>query len=168
LVALDGEFTNASLELFSQAGGEYNNTTTGLTGDNAALLADGWFVPDVPGRITIQDLDPGIYLVTIYGAVGENTDGLTAGGSWDDGTGNIVTDAFGATGFADGFLDGETHFTEQFISTADDGSLAITFSGGINQSNGTVTGLQIEQIPEPGSLALLGLGSMALIRRRRR
>ena len=44
---------------------------------------------------------------------------------------------------------------------------AILVSGAAN-STGTVSALTLSQIPEPSALALLGLGGLALVYRRRR
>ena len=65
------------------------------------------------------------------------------------------------------FGTGGTHTYESNVFTANQDGIALTFTrAGVNR--GSVAGIVIVSVPEPSSAALLGLGGLALILRRRK
>ena len=117
--------------------------------------------------------------------------GLTPGGTYNlalmvdsADNGSIATDytigtttmmAFGGSAGTDAngaltFTDGQTHALFSGISASAGGEITFSATQAAGSSFASFPGLQIEDsiIPEPSSAALLGLGGLALIRRRRK
>ncbi len=158
-ISLDGGFMGA----FTGA-----NSDATIAGSNAELLLDdGWDPSGLDGVITVSGLLPGTYSVYLYGLAPDSVTDLTqfsVNGSVEGGFVNVG----GAIGPADSFLDTylvpTTHaiFTKT-IGVAEDLIINVGNRGGEFE---TVNGIQIV-IPEPGSICLLGLGALAMFRRRR-
>ena len=137
------------------------------------LQGDRTFIAtDVSGDITIGGLNPGgtynLALITGFNVAGSFSTDFTIGG-----TTLTANDTVGAGTNANGaltFTSGGTHAL--FSNIIADGSGDITFSttNTAGASNGVLSGLQIEAVavPEPSTTALLGLGGLALILRRRK
>lgn len=155
------------------------NQAATLAGSNAGLLLDdGWdpgTAPDVNGNvgvITIAGLAPGSYSIFVYGIAPDNIafrTGLSVVGGAPAGP----IDVGGNLGPAGSFNDLSPYpasplahavFTKT-IAAAENLVINVTLPniGGTNFA--TVNGIQI--VPEPGSLGLLAVGALAILRRRR-
>ena len=104
------------------------------------------------------------YELLFYHAANNPTEIETANGvSPEDFTG--ITTAANTFVYADGFGAANGHFLYySSVSAGPSGEIEILMSGGGFE---TVTGFQIRSVPEPSSTALLGLGGLALMLRRR-
>ena len=134
--------------------------------------------PDVGGDFVTGGSNQGQGIL-IYRSTGE-LDGFGGTGSGGAVDGDIVsgsqslkfeldltdwngTDNFGSITFYDGT--GTSFGTHEYTSTETWGSIGLTASPG---ATATFSNFQLTQVPEPGSLALLGLGSLLIGARRRR
>jgi hypothetical protein len=94
-------------------------------------------------------------------------DVISGGVAPEDFTGSTTT--AGSTVYVDGFDTtngaGSTFYYYSSITADSSGEIVITTDGGGYE---IVTGFQIRTVPEPSSTALLGLGGLALLLRRRR
>jgi hypothetical protein len=147
--------------LSSFADGAPNN----LQGDRV-FTANG-----VTGTFTISGLDTNMnYNLALIGA-SQTTGGFatdfTIGGTTKTATGEheTGTNANGALTF----VEGSSHVLFSGISGST-GSITFTMTDSVDGTNGVLSGLQLEgvAVPEPSTTALLGLGGLALILRRRR
>ena len=134
----------------------------GSTGHNALMEDYGFTFPGTTASVTISELDPNLdYVLYLYGV--------------PDGASQDTT--FAVTGANEGPQ------TVTAGNNADDNGLAnpddyVVFTGNTGPS-GTITytqtgssfsgsnGLQLEVVPEPSSALLVGLASLALLRRSR-
>ena len=144
------------------------NATAGAYGNFAPTEQDVW-------RLSFNDLGIGTFTITLYlghSNIGRSFDmdiALTDGGGNDSATTEVspLSSLGSAVGFAGG--DAFTHTVTVTTTTADAG-LTLTHGGTGGSSGGalfagyTVTGTII---PEPGSLALLAMGGLCMVRRRR-
>lgn len=136
--------------------------------NNMPLLNDylGAQFPSAPlPTLTIGGLaDNAPYSLYVYGTNG----GSGAGGTWSvNGSATQQTTGNGPNPFST-FSSGND-YTVFNVSSDATGHLVLTGSAGPN-GNGYVilNGFQLSPAPEPGSLSLLGLGSVGLMARRRR
>ncbi len=95
-----------------------------------------------------------------------------AGGDFDGSSHQIIADAGGGLGGLTQAATNNTYSTHTFDFTATGTSTTLTFtddlqSGGVS-SDLILDGVSVTPIPEPSSTALLGLGGLALILRRRK
>jgi hypothetical protein len=155
-------------------GGAFNsNDTVGATAPAflknggtpiASAIGDGLFVNDEAGGDYITFSLTGLalstqYAFTVYGGRNDanfvnnalirdlaNTTTLASYGNRASATFNLTSDALGALSF---------RFTENETVTN-------------TSTNSTLVGMSVIQVPEPSSAALLGLGGIALILRRRK
>ncbi|XAL99090.1 PEP-CTERM sorting domain-containing protein [Phycisphaeraceae bacterium D3-23] len=168
------------------------NVATGFTNANhggvndlinlseIALTNDGWV--DGGGVITGADTPADDGTVSFANAVQFNGSGTTV--AWQDAGGADVANLLGALTLIDsvpGYVSGGGTPTLTFnvsaamaqswidngvggvaLSTTDDGDSRSRFNFQLDAAT-----LNVTTVPEPGSLALLGLGGLALLRRRR-
>ena len=146
--------------------GSYDNTgPNNLQRDRAYTSGGG------TGTFTVSGLNPGgTYNLALF--VDDNSSGSIA---TDFTIGATTMMAFGGSAGTnvDGpltFTAGETHALFSGISASVDGDITISTTQAAGSTFGSFPGLQIEGsfIPEPSSAALLGLGGLALILRRRK
>lgn len=105
------------------------------TGDDEALLEDGFWAVDIVERLRITGLEDGPYEVIAYGIITDNPawrtsflvgdDGVTVGGEW---TGD--------------FIEGVTHAT--FMVDVVDGLLNIDYVSGFFGASGFFSGFQLD------------------------
>ena len=122
-----------------------------------------------PAEITMGGLEPGaIYQLQLLFAEGCCNRGFDVFLE-----GNLVADDFSPLAIQGGAA-GDSATTGVVLShqfVAWDGTLHIVFDGAGTQfpdKNPIIQGFTLELVPEPTTLALLGLGALALVRRRRR
>jgi len=131
----------------------YNSYNNGRSGNGVTNgpNGDGFFTNSGTGDVTISGLTDGaIYNLTVMGA-GDEFD-VTVNGStqiisaWDSAT-------------------NAEHFAVFNNITATGGSITYTIDGAANEGTG---GFQINVVPEPSSVSLLGLAALSLMIRRKR
>lgn len=151
------------------------NTNTGFGGngingpagpaplDQSFAVIDGIFSQNSGGT--------GVATITYTGLVGNSEYTLSLiGGRASGGEDGVVTVTTG-TGTGGALLNNGTVLNFAVTSDAS-GSIAFTFNEGVNTSNpfngSTLNAMSITGVvPEPGSMALLGLGGLLIARRRR-
>lgn len=147
----------------SAAGGNFAFNNANTLGDQQLLLDDGQDLSAVPAPLTITftGLVNGIYDVYTYAVApdftGTDTTAVTVNGVTLNSTGPIPA--------GNVFVSGQTHTLHANVAVVG-GTLTIS-ANEVAPSFGTINGVQLVLIPEPSSLALLGLGALGLIRRRR-
>lgn len=146
----------------SALGGNFAFNNANTSGDRELLLDDGQDLSAVTGPLTITftGLINGPYDVYTYAVApdftGTDTTAVTVNGVTLNSTGPIPLA---------GFIAGQTHTLHANVAVVA-GTLTISVNE-VAPSFGTINGIQLVLIPEPSSLALLGLGALGLIRRRR-
>ena len=162
-----------------------NDNNTGAFGDGA-FSGNGSIFDLLRGAsfdlnsVTLGGLTIGQeYLIQIFthdGRANRGTD-LDSRAGFGDGTGS--TEAVGISGLSDAAIDsnaGGTGFSVIGTFTATQETLTFNVFGSTNGSNpaasptgaGQINALQVRSIPEPSSTALLGLGGLALLLRRKK
>ena len=153
------DWTGAVLKIDLTAGSVYN---------------DAGFGADGPPTSAFIGLVPALAFDSYVGIIDDATAGI-AGGAGDLGGGaqNLAgtgVDAASITWF--NTATGDTAAVQVAnITLSDDAagtwSLITAYAGGQVRSDGIVTGGELALVPEPASLALMGLGGLAALRRRR-
>lgn len=147
----------------SALGGNFAFNNANTTGNQELLLDDGQDLSAVTGPLTITftGLVNGLYDVYTYAVApdftGTDTTAVTVNGITLNSTGPIPA--------GNVFIAGQTHTLHANVAVVA-GTLTIS-ANEVAPSFGTINGVQLVLIPEPSSLALLGLGAFGLIRRRR-
>ncbi len=138
-----------------------------IDGDAAALLEDGFNGGgDVFQRISLRGIDEGTYFLFLYGLSPNLPNDSTFFSVEADGDVVLLTDASAGGAWPGGFQAGVTHVIYEVTTT--NGLIDIDFGGGIFGDTGYFSGLQLSDVPSPGTGALMALGTIALMRRRRR
>ena len=141
-------------------GGTYGNAPNqnNLQADRAFTTATG------TGTFTISGLTPfGLYDLALITDL-QSTDYTIGTTTMTASGGDLGALANGALTFTGGV----GHALFSGISASDLGDITFSTTAAAGSNNGVLTGLQIDAVPEPSSAALLGLGGLALILRRRK
>ncbi|HEX8312883.1 MAG TPA: PEP-CTERM sorting domain-containing protein [Chthoniobacteraceae bacterium] len=137
----------------------------GFTGTGNNLLKDYLFlVPGQSSTFTLSGLSPqASYNVYIY-SMGDTAG---QGGTFTYNGTSLSTSASPLNGTT--FVAGNNYVVFTGVTSAEDGTAGFTWAGVSSNTHSALNGIQIEIVPEPTSVALLGLGAvgLGLIRRRR-
>ena len=134
--------------------------------DNAGtvyLNGPGWADP-IP-TITVTNVPYDLYTVIVYHGTEEGANEatgfapVTVNGALQAACTNSGT--FGTVG---GWVDGRN---SRVVTGLTDSTMTIDIASSIAGSDATIAGFQIVEVPEPATMALLSLGSLALIRRKK-
>jgi len=156
LLDVNNNATDVTIE--RAGGGTYSSASLGYTGDVAALLND---ICDSPTTITIRNLDPGLYDIYTY-ASDPDDPGLVFTNVTIDG----ITKPVGGPAVVGGLLVENLHYSRHSINHLG-GPIVVTVASSVNPLGTYYNFNGIQIVPEPGSIGLLAVGALALIRRRR-
>ena len=173
-----GVATSADFSFVTSAG---NVHTSNAGSGDLQLFNYGLFMSPTAGNtleniVTISEIPYAVYDVILY--IGRNHSGTAI----DDRVWRfrLGTEDIYAGELPDGAGDTQP-FTSYILATGTDYTAAdanygvfsnvsgasITIQGAANTGRETLSAIQIVEVPEPGSLALLGLGGLCVLRRRR-
>ena len=168
LIDDSGAATTVAVSFGSGWSGSYaDGFNNNLQGDRTYTLAAAQGMMTISGLIEggqynlamITGVNGSGLFSTTFSIVGETPETATA-----------LTAAGGSGNGPLTFTEGTTHVLFENI-TATDGSITFTTQSTLGSSTnyaGVLAGLQIQAVPEPSSAALLGLGGLTLILRRRK
>ena len=113
-------------------------------------------------NMSITGLKPGLYNIYVYsqGALGSPIE-LSATATVESGSYVIYLQNDGYTGYVDQDTEGKNWLTAP-IFIGSDGSLSLSVN---DLSISTLNGFQIEAVPEPGSVILVGIGGIIILGR---
>jgi hypothetical protein len=171
LVHADGSVTgpDTGVTVNYNFGGSYFTEAPGITNPDQAPLFQGFFYQSVgsTGTVEFSGLAAGVYNIYVYSQVTDDSPATldlttqTSAGSYAMSFHNSAsqfTDLAKAAGTGDaGNWAKQTVVVGSNVSTHDGYSynLVMSFAGG-----SSVNGIQIEAVPEPGSVVLLGVGGV--------
>ncbi len=175
----DGTYTVST----TAVGGGTIDDRDRITGNGGGAEADMWndFIFSNDGssgttkglEITVGGLDANAdYTVTIWGFDASST-GPVRSADWSVESGDSATLSFDANGTGPGLPTDLTSNYTITLNATSNGSGEIILTGLPSASSGSsnhdvfINGLEIALVPEPSSMVLLGLGGLALLRRRR-
>jgi MYXO-CTERM domain-containing protein len=115
--------------------------------------------------VTLTNIPYALYDVYVY-ADGDNGTELRSG-AYTIGATTLVNTDPGSTTFGGTFIEG-TNYVRFTGLTGANFTLNATPTGAAATPRAPINGIQIVQVPEPGSLALGAMGALVLVRRRRR
>ena len=136
------------------------------TSVRAGAAFGAWAGDEANGAVlTLTDLGVGTHTITFI--VGHSDSGRILNMDYAV----AATDGFSGNTASNAIASGSLHGVYQLVFSTTDASADVVLtlnstSGG--GGNAWVSGYIVETVPEPGSLALLGLGGLCLIKRRRR
>ncbi|MGB0992913.1 MAG: PEP-CTERM sorting domain-containing protein [Akkermansiaceae bacterium] len=156
----DGSASGATLS--ANSGFTNFNNIAWASNNKDWVMMEGWYGFVGSEHLTLSNLpaaDANGYTVTIYGDVAQNR---TMNYSINGGTAMTITD----TGGYAGTFNAENSVTFANIT----GTTTLAITGNASGSRSAINGLTVQYtpVPEPSSTALLGLGGLALILRRRK
>ncbi len=178
LIDTTGAATSINFGFSSASGTDYFNGPSGATQDPTATVYDAVALGDlgvneavydyyVNSTFEIQNLDPTkLYNLTFYGSHKFNNDNVTRYTVYTDDTLSTVVDSIDLEVGVNGDHNQDTVVTLTNLSPQAFNILYVGFEGA-SGGNGYLNALRIDVVPEPASLLMLGLGGLALIRRRR-
>jgi len=178
LIDKTGAPTNINFGFSSASGTDYFNGPSGATQDPTATVYDAVALGDlgvneavydyyVNSTFEIQNLDPTkLYHLTFYGSHKFNNDNVTRYTVYTDDSLSTVVDSIDLEVGVNGDHNQNTVVTLTNLSPQAFNILYVGFEGA-SGGNGYLNALRIDVVPEPASLMLLGVGGLALIRRRR-
>lgn len=167
LVDSNGAATGISLTFSDEAGGAFavsdNAGNLGnIATDAVGLMRDYLIAFGDAQTMTLSGLAPG-ELVDIY-LYGEG-DNLSNDRSTLFNANGVIGGTSGDAGGVS-LTQGSDYVVLHNVAADANGDIAIIYAAN-GTPEGPFNGFQVVQIPEPGSLALLGLGGLAMLRRRR-
>lgn len=139
-------------------------TALGLLGGSAAAAFDFY----VDSTFQIQNLNPAFtYNLTFFGSHKFNTDDTTRYTVYTDNTYSVPVDTADLVVGVGSAHNQDTTVTISGLSPQTGNTLYIGFEGADGTSSGYLNAMQIEVIPEPGTLVLLTCGALVLWMKRR-
>lgn len=157
------------------------SSTVSLNGTSISMAAKMFDTGGQPGGMFITGYDAGgaALFQAVMGTGGTYTQGtissmVTAGGAlnnsssqlWTNGVTNTVDFTLGAAGYSVTADGGTTTVAGSYFGTGDLASIELHAFD--SKSNFGIDNITVNGVPEPSSVALLGLGGLALILRRRK
>jgi len=166
-VAVTTDFNFENISGGDWAGVPVPWAVNGATSDS--FFTNGLNGSQPTGAITFTGLTVGeLYnfsAISSRNAAGTRTGTLTLGGADSDSGNSVAFDAF-----VDGFNPTTGRMLQVWtnVSPAPDGSLELLLTSPVNNGFSYLNAVSFEQIPEPGSIALLGIGMISMLFRGRR
>ncbi|WP_227021248.1 PEP-CTERM sorting domain-containing protein [Oceaniferula marina] len=169
----NGNETAITMRAAGVSGRDGNSTlNAGWGGTVPQTVVDSWYFRDGVGTMSfvLKGFDPGSawdidVIDSFKTGTGANTIDIQVNGLFADGSvgPSATTDGDGWRRREDGW-DNDAVLSFDGFTADQNGEFVITLSGG----NPTIQGLVLTAVPEPSSSALVGIGGLALILRRRK